>query len=190
MEEDYTPAVQHQRRVNPKIYDVIKKEVEKLLDAGLIYPISDSPWVSPVHYVPKKGGFTLVENEFDPKEINEKFPLETLSSIAVLDASAPWFADIANYHVGNFVIKGSPIPAERKFFKDCPDCEDSRARSITLHSTRVSHPQLHFGNPETDIQEKEQKKAKSKQIPARNGKDKVNPKPKTVKSQPHKENTT
>ncbi|GJV75885.1 hypothetical protein Tco_1507469 [Tanacetum coccineum] len=35
MEEDYEPAVQHQRRVNPKIHDVIKKEVEKLLDAGL-----------------------------------------------------------------------------------------------------------------------------------------------------------
>ncbi|GJR62728.1 reverse transcriptase domain-containing protein [Tanacetum coccineum] len=45
MEEDYKPAVQHQRRVNPKIHDVIKKEVEKLLDAGLIYPISDSPWI-------------------------------------------------------------------------------------------------------------------------------------------------
>ncbi|GJR40112.1 hypothetical protein Tco_0205882 [Tanacetum coccineum] len=45
MEEDYEPTVQHQRRVNPKIHDVIKKEVEKLLDAGLIYPISDSPWV-------------------------------------------------------------------------------------------------------------------------------------------------
>ncbi|GKA35274.1 reverse transcriptase domain-containing protein [Tanacetum coccineum] len=44
MKEDYKPAVQHQRRVNPKIHDVIKKEVEKLLDAGLIYPISDSPW--------------------------------------------------------------------------------------------------------------------------------------------------
>nr|GFA17215.1 DNA-directed DNA polymerase [Tanacetum cinerariifolium] len=46
-----------------KIHDVIKKEVEKLLDARLIYPISDSPWVSPVHCVPKKGGFTVVENE-------------------------------------------------------------------------------------------------------------------------------
>nr|GFA18281.1 reverse transcriptase domain-containing protein [Tanacetum cinerariifolium] len=63
MEEDYKPTVQHQRRVNPKIHDVIKKEVEKLLDAGLIYPISDSPWVSPVHCVPKKVGFTVVENE-------------------------------------------------------------------------------------------------------------------------------
>ncbi|GJS95189.1 reverse transcriptase domain-containing protein [Tanacetum coccineum] len=56
-------AVQHQRQVNLKIHDVIKKEVEKLLDAGLIYPISDSPWVSPVHCVPKKGGFTVVEND-------------------------------------------------------------------------------------------------------------------------------
>ncbi|GJU64301.1 reverse transcriptase domain-containing protein [Tanacetum coccineum] len=63
MEEDYKPAVQHQRRVNPKIHDVIKNEVEKLLDAGLIYPISDSPWVSPIHCVPKKGGFTVVQNE-------------------------------------------------------------------------------------------------------------------------------
>nr|GEY71860.1 reverse transcriptase domain-containing protein [Tanacetum cinerariifolium] len=45
MEDDFKPAVQHQRRVNLKIYDVIKKDVEKLLDAELIYPISDSPWI-------------------------------------------------------------------------------------------------------------------------------------------------
>ncbi|GJV43596.1 hypothetical protein Tco_1428132 [Tanacetum coccineum] len=63
MEEDYEPSVQSQRRVNPKIHDVIKKEVEKLLDAGLIYPISDSPWVSPVHCVPKKGGMTVITND-------------------------------------------------------------------------------------------------------------------------------
>ncbi|GJY48544.1 reverse transcriptase domain-containing protein [Tanacetum coccineum] len=63
MEDDFKPAIQHQRRVNPKIHEVIKKEVIKLLDAGLIYPISDSPWVSPVHCVPKKGGMTVVENE-------------------------------------------------------------------------------------------------------------------------------
>nr|GEY78912.1 reverse transcriptase domain-containing protein [Tanacetum cinerariifolium] len=61
--KDYKPAVQHQSRVNPKIHDVIKKKVEKLLDAGLIYPISDSPWASPVHCVPKKGSFTVVTNE-------------------------------------------------------------------------------------------------------------------------------
>nr|GEU30112.1 reverse transcriptase domain-containing protein [Tanacetum cinerariifolium] len=63
MKGGFEPAVQHQRRVNPKIHDVIKQEVLKLLDAGLIYPISNSPWVSPVHCVPKKGGFTVVENK-------------------------------------------------------------------------------------------------------------------------------
>nr|GFA51502.1 retrovirus-related Pol polyprotein from transposon 17.6 [Tanacetum cinerariifolium] len=61
--EDYSPKVQSQRRVNPKIHDVIKKEVEKLLDAGLIYPISDSPWVRPIHYVPKKGDMTVIKND-------------------------------------------------------------------------------------------------------------------------------
>nr|GEW27269.1 reverse transcriptase domain-containing protein [Tanacetum cinerariifolium] len=55
---------------NPKIYNVIKQEVIKLLEARLIYPISDSPWVSPVHCVPKKGWFTVVENED-----NELIPL-------------------------------------------------------------------------------------------------------------------
>ncbi|GJW71286.1 hypothetical protein Tco_0128203 [Tanacetum coccineum] len=63
MEDDFRPVVQHQRRMNPKIHEVIKKEVIKLLDAGLIYHISDSPWVSPVHCVPKKGGMIVVENE-------------------------------------------------------------------------------------------------------------------------------
>nr|GEV83319.1 reverse transcriptase domain-containing protein [Tanacetum cinerariifolium] len=63
MEEDYKPAVQSQRWVNTKIHEVIKKEVIKLLDAGMIYPISDSPWVSPIHCIPKKGGITVVENK-------------------------------------------------------------------------------------------------------------------------------
>ncbi|GJS73594.1 reverse transcriptase domain-containing protein [Tanacetum coccineum] len=63
MEDDFKLAVQHQRRVNPKIHEVIKKEVIKLLDVGLIYPIFDSPWVSPVHCMPKKGGMTVVENK-------------------------------------------------------------------------------------------------------------------------------
>nr|GFA53329.1 reverse transcriptase domain-containing protein [Tanacetum cinerariifolium] len=44
LEEDFSPKVQSQRRVNPKIHDVFKKKVKKLLDSGLIYPISDSPW--------------------------------------------------------------------------------------------------------------------------------------------------
>ncbi|GJZ07609.1 hypothetical protein Tco_0541402 [Tanacetum coccineum] len=63
IEEEYEPMVQHQRRVNLKIHDVIKKEVEKLLNVGLIYPISGSPWVSPVHCIQKKGGMTIVKND-------------------------------------------------------------------------------------------------------------------------------
>nr|GFA03079.1 reverse transcriptase domain-containing protein [Tanacetum cinerariifolium] len=222
LEEYYSPKVQSQRMVNPKIHDVIKKEVEKLLDARLIYPISDGPWVSPIHCVPKKGGMTVIkinenelvptrlvtgwrvcidyrklneatrkdhfplpfmdqmlerlarneyycfldgfsgyfqilinpkdqekttftypygtfaykrmpfglcnapgtfqrsyaadhlsrlenpyENIFDPKEINETFPLEALNKVAHKDPSTPWFADLANYHAGNFIIKGN-----------------------------------------------------------------------------------
>nr|GEZ69356.1 reverse transcriptase domain-containing protein [Tanacetum cinerariifolium] len=72
LEEDYSPKVQSQRRVNPGIHDVIKKEVEKLLDPGLIYPISDSPWVSPIHCVPKKGGMIVIttdENKLVPTRL-------------------------------------------------------------------------------------------------------------------------
>ncbi|CAL2259911.1 unnamed protein product [Prunus armeniaca] len=43
--------------------EVIKKEVLKLLDVGIIYPISDSKWVSPIQVVPKKSGITVVKNE-------------------------------------------------------------------------------------------------------------------------------
>ncbi|GKA88242.1 reverse transcriptase domain-containing protein [Tanacetum coccineum] len=63
MEDNVKPTVQQQRRVNPKSHEVIKKEVIKLHDAGLIYPISDSLWVSPVHCMPKKGGITVIEND-------------------------------------------------------------------------------------------------------------------------------
>ena len=63
MEDDHKPSVEHQRRLNPNLKEVVKKEILKLLDAGIIYPISDSEWVSPVHVVPKKGGATVVKNE-------------------------------------------------------------------------------------------------------------------------------
>nr|GEX85070.1 reverse transcriptase domain-containing protein [Tanacetum cinerariifolium] len=63
MKEDYKPAVQSQRRFNPKIHEVIKKEVIKLLDAGMIYLIYDSPWISPIHCVPIKAEITVVENK-------------------------------------------------------------------------------------------------------------------------------
>nr|GEU52741.1 reverse transcriptase domain-containing protein [Tanacetum cinerariifolium] len=281
MQEDFKPAVQHQRRVNPKIHDVIKQEVLKLLDAGLIYPISNSPWrcmmaifhdmiektmevsmddfsvfgdsfqsclshlekmlkrcedtnlclnwekshfmvkegivlghkiskerievdkakvdvitklphpttvkecvetfqtlkrklteapiliapnwdmpfelmcdasdfaigavlgqrqdkhFRPIHYakftfkvIDTKGAENLGtghlsrlenphQNVLDPKEINESFPLETLNLVSTRgNSSTSWFADFANYHAGNFVVKGMSSQQKRKFFKD------------------------------------------------------------------------
>nr|GFB65317.1 reverse transcriptase domain-containing protein [Tanacetum cinerariifolium] len=59
------------------------------------------------------------ENMLDPKEINETFPLETLSMVTFRGySSAPWFAEFANYHAGNFIIKGMSSQQKNKFFKD------------------------------------------------------------------------
>ena len=56
-------SIEHQRRLNPVMKEVVRKEVLKWLNAGFIYAISYSSWVSPVHVVPKKGGFTVIRNE-------------------------------------------------------------------------------------------------------------------------------
>jgi hypothetical protein len=63
MEPDAKRVVEHQCRLIPNMKEVVRNEVLKLLDAGIIYPIADSRWVSPVHCVPKKGGITVVPNE-------------------------------------------------------------------------------------------------------------------------------
>ena len=65
LEEGAKPKRQPQRRLNPLILDVVKKEISKLLSAGIIYPISDNEWVSPVQVVPKKSGIIIVKNEKD-----------------------------------------------------------------------------------------------------------------------------
>ncbi|KAJ9542483.1 hypothetical protein OSB04_028989 [Centaurea solstitialis] len=62
LEDDYKPFREAQRRLNPPMMEVVKKEILKLLDAGIIYSISDSKWVSPVQVVPKKTGLTVVKN--------------------------------------------------------------------------------------------------------------------------------
>ncbi|GJX10679.1 reverse transcriptase domain-containing protein [Tanacetum coccineum] len=59
------------------------------------------------------------ENVLDPKEVNEKFPLETLNMVTSRsNSSTPWFADYANYHAGNFIVKGMSSQQKNKFFKD------------------------------------------------------------------------
>jgi hypothetical protein len=63
LEEDAKPSREPQRRLNPSMQEVVRGEVIKLLDAGIIYPISDSKWVSPIHVVPKRTRVTVVQNK-------------------------------------------------------------------------------------------------------------------------------
>ena len=63
MEKNARTSIEHQRRLNPVMKEVVRKDVLKWLNAGFIYDILESPWVSPVHVVPKKGGMTVIRNE-------------------------------------------------------------------------------------------------------------------------------
>ena len=78
MEELYKPSIEHQRRLNPAMKKVVRAEILKLLNAGIIYAISDSSWVSPVQVVPKKGGMTVVKNDN-----NEFIPTRTVTGWCV-----------------------------------------------------------------------------------------------------------
>nr|GEZ62214.1 reverse transcriptase domain-containing protein [Tanacetum cinerariifolium] len=139
MEEDFKSAVQHHRRVNPKIHEVIKKEVVKLLDVELIYPISDSPWVSPVHCVSKKGRMTVVTNEdnriiltrlvtgwrvcIDYKKLNEAtrkdhFPLPFMDQMLERLAGNDYYCFLDGFS-GYFQIPIDPQDQEKTTFT-CP----------------------------------------------------------------------
>ncbi|XP_059302275.1 uncharacterized protein LOC132054249 [Lycium ferocissimum] len=74
LEEDIKPSVEHQWRLNQNMQEVVKKEIIKWLDAGVVYPIADSKWVSHVQCVPKKGGITVV-----PNVKNEMIPTRTVT---------------------------------------------------------------------------------------------------------------
>nr|GEZ03312.1 reverse transcriptase domain-containing protein [Tanacetum cinerariifolium] len=134
--KDFSPKVQSQRRVNPKIHDVIKKEVEKLLDAGLIYPIYDSPWVSPIHCVPKKGGMTVIKNDknelvptrlvtgwrvcIDYRKLNEAtrkdhFPLPFMDQMLERLAGNEYYCFLDGFS-GNFQISLDPKDQEKTTF--------------------------------------------------------------------------
>ena len=78
LEENSKTSIEHQRRLNPIMKEVFIKEVLKWLNAGFIYAILDSPWVSPDHVVPKKGGFTVIINEK-----NELIPTRTVTGWSV-----------------------------------------------------------------------------------------------------------
>ena len=74
LEENAKTLIEHRRRLNPVMKEVVIKEVLKWLKAGFIYAISDSPWVSLVHVVPNKGGFTVIRNKK-----NELIPTRTVT---------------------------------------------------------------------------------------------------------------
>ena len=74
LNDDAKTSVEHQRRLNPVMKDVVRKEVLKWLNARFIYAISYNPWVSLVHVVPKKGGFTVIRNE-----MNELIPTRAVT---------------------------------------------------------------------------------------------------------------
>ena len=74
LDDNAKTFIEHQRRVNLVMKEVVRKEVLKWLNAGFIYAISDSSWVIPVHVVPKKGGFTVIRNEK-----NELIPTRTVT---------------------------------------------------------------------------------------------------------------
>nr|GFA94925.1 reverse transcriptase domain-containing protein [Tanacetum cinerariifolium] len=133
--EEHSLKVQSQRRVKPKIHDVIKKEVEKLLDAGLIYPISDSPWVSPIHCVPKKGGMTVIKNDenelvpirlrvcIDYRKLNEAtrkdhFPLPFMDQMLKRLAGNEYYCFLDGFS-GYFQILIDPKDQEKTTFT-CP----------------------------------------------------------------------
>ena len=89
LKENAKPVRQHQRRLNPKYYPIVKEEIEKLLEIGFIYPMLYSEWVSPIVTVPKKSGKIRICQDFrKPNKTTKKdyFPLSFMD--AILDAMA------------------------------------------------------------------------------------------------------
>ncbi|XP_048619934.1 uncharacterized protein LOC125590414 [Brassica napus] len=139
LEDESMTSIEHQRRLNPNLKDVVKKEILKLLDAGVIYPISDSKWVSPVHVVPKKGGITVIKNDkdeliptrtitchrmcIDYRKLNsasrkDHFPLPFIDQMLERLANHPFYCFLDGYS-GFFQIPIHPNDQEKTTFT-CP----------------------------------------------------------------------
>ncbi|GKB59415.1 reverse transcriptase domain-containing protein [Tanacetum coccineum] len=141
MEDNFNPVVQPQRRLKPKVQDVVKAKIVKLLDSGLIYTISDSRSVIPIHVVPKKGEFTIeikdkkgtenldgdhlsrLKNPYletlNEEAIRDSFPDEYLMEVHVREtAEDPWYADYANFLVSKIIPHGLTYHLRKKFLSD------------------------------------------------------------------------
>ncbi|GJY17033.1 reverse transcriptase domain-containing protein [Tanacetum coccineum] len=123
-EDDVKPVIQRQRRLNPNMKEVVKKEIIKLLDTGIIYAIEErlSPWILllqefDIEIKNKKRAENVTADhlsrlekpnlkELKDEEINDEFPNEFFMSIKTDEEESPWFADFANYLVGVILRKG------------------------------------------------------------------------------------
>ena len=139
LEEESKAVRQPQRRLNPHLQEVVRIEVLKLLQAGIIYPISDSTWVSPTQVVPKKSGVTTVKNEkgaelstrlttgwrvcIDYRRLNEvtrkdHFPLPFIDQFLERVSRHPFYIFLDGY-LGYFQIEIAPEDQEKTTFT-CP----------------------------------------------------------------------
>ncbi|CAN6447216.1 unnamed protein product [Victoria cruziana] len=139
LEEGRKPSREFQRRLNPALKEVVKKEIIKWLDAGIIYPISDSEWVSPIQMVPKKAGLTVIKNEhgedvptrvqtgwrvcIDYRKLNsatrkDHFPLPFLDQVLEKLAGHSYFCFLDGYSGYNQVVV-HPDDQEKTTFT-CP----------------------------------------------------------------------
>ncbi|KAL6337928.1 hypothetical protein AAG906_005393 [Vitis piasezkii] len=137
--EEAKPIRQFQRRLNPHLQEVVRAEVLKLLQAGIIYPISDSPWVSPTQVVPKKSGITVVQNEkgeeittrltsgwrvcIDYRKLNavtrkDHFPLPFIDQVLERVSGHPFYCFLDGYS-GYFQIEIDLADQEKTTFT-CP----------------------------------------------------------------------
>ncbi|RVW98358.1 Retrovirus-related Pol polyprotein from transposon 17.6 [Vitis vinifera] len=115
MEEDAKPVRQPQRRLNPHMQEVVRGEVLKLFQAGIIYSISDSLWVSPTQVVPKKSGITVIQNERGD-EVSTRLTSEWRVCIDYRRAS---FLLFFGWLLGNFQIEIDLEDQEKTTFT-CP----------------------------------------------------------------------
>ena len=139
LEEESKAVRQPQRRLNPHLQEVVRVEVLKLLKSGIIYPISDSTWVSPTHVVPKKSGVTTVKNEkgeelstrlttswrvcIDYRRLNEvtrkdHFPLPFIDQLLERVSGHTFYCFLDGYS-GYFQIEIAPEDQEKTTFT-CP----------------------------------------------------------------------
>ncbi|XP_015162467.1 uncharacterized protein [Solanum tuberosum] len=137
--EDCYSIIEHQRRLNPPMQEVVKKEIMKWLDVGVVYPISDSHWVSPVQCVPKKDGMIVVANVknelvrqrpvtgwrvcMDYKKLNKKtlkdhFPMTFMDQKLEMLAGKRWYYFLDRYS-GYNRISIAPEDQENTTFT-CP----------------------------------------------------------------------